>query len=240
MVGLDWLWLWLRDSLGFLVFVCAFGTVMYLAEKRTVCPYGELESAPAFGDPTGHGARWVADAVRAGFVLLGWARDTRGSLYPCSYALLVSADRTTFAVICVGVLWNVPILGTWLHTPAMDGRAFNTTDRQSGVQIDISHNWTNQLAPSPTFTCLLHKHQYWFQTQGVFPRPFAKGREFQEFKAMREQHFRSMERAGLIRFIGPSASHFYFTLSGAARTATWSYLVGLLRGLSQGSFPRSA
>jgi len=53
-------------------------------------------------------------------------------------------------------------------------------------------------------------------------------------------HFRSMERAGLIRFTDASATQFYYTLPGAAKTATWSYLVGVIRGLSHGSLLRSA
>ena len=39
-----------------------------------VFPYGALEREPYFGDPTGYGTRGVDEAVRAGFVLLGWAR----------------------------------------------------------------------------------------------------------------------------------------------------------------------
>jgi hypothetical protein len=232
--------LWLRFFLGMVAFWVVFLTVVFRLEKRTVSPYGELESTPSFSDSTGYAARWVADAVRAGFVLLGWARDTRGSTYSCSYALLVSADRTTFMVISVGTIMKIPLQGTWLHTPAMDGRSFNTTDKQAGVQIDLSGNWTNQLTLKPTFGQLLRKHSEWHQGLNVLPRPFTPNREFEEFRALRTQHFRSMERAGLIRFTDASATQFYYTLPGAAKTATWSYIVGVIRGLSQGSFPRSA
>jgi hypothetical protein len=221
-------------------FWVVFLTVLFRLEKRTVSPYGELESTPSSGDPTGYAARWVADAVQAGFVLLGWARDTRGSTYKCSYALLVSADRTTFMVISVGTILNIPMQGTWLHTPAMDGRSYNTTDKQVGVQIDLSRNWTNQLALVPSFGQLLQKHREWLQSLNVLSRSFTPNREFAEFKELRDQHYRSMERAGLIRFADASATQFYYTLPGAAKTATWSYLVGVIRGLSQGSFPRSA
>jgi len=232
--------LWLRLFLGMVAFWVVFLTVVFRLEKRTVSPYGDLEATPFFGDPTGYGARWMADAVRAGFVFLGWARDTRGSTYSCSYALLVSADRTTFVVISVGTILKIPMQGTWLHTPAMDGRSFNTTDKQAGVQIDLSRNWTNQLALEPSFGQLLQKHQEWLQNLNVLPRGFTPNREFAEFKALRDEHYRSMERAGLIRFIDGSATQFYYTLPGAAKTATWSYLVGVIRGLSKGTFPRSA
>jgi hypothetical protein len=231
--------LWLQFFLGMVAFWVVFLTVVFRLEKRTVSPYGELESTPSFSDSTGYAARWVAEAVQAGFIHLGWARDIRGSVYQCSYALLVSADRATFMVISVGTIMKIPLQGTWLHTPAMDGRSFNTTDKQAGVQIDLSRNWTNQLALVPSFGQLLQKHKEWLRSLNVLPRSFTPSREFDEFKAMREHHYRSMERAGLIRFADASATQFYYTLPGAAKTATWSYLVGVLRGLSQGTFPRS-
>lgn len=231
---------WVQILLGMMAFWAVFLTIIFRVEKRTVSPYGELETSAFFGDPTGYGAKWVAEAVHAGFVFLGWARDSRGTIYRCSYALLVSADRTTFAVVGVGTILKMPLQASWLHTPAMDGRSFNTTDKQAGVQIDLSRNWTNQLAIKPSFSELLQTHQAWLQSLSVLPRAFTPNREFEEFKAMRSQHYRSMERAGLIRFTDASATQFYYTLAGAAKTAIWGYLVGLARGMSQGAFPRSA
>jgi len=236
----DRLPLWLEFFLGMVAFWVVFLTVVFRLEKRTVSPYGEIENAPPFADPTGYAARWVADAVQAGFVLLGWTRDVRGSVYQCTYALLVSADRATFMVISVGTIMKIPMQGTWLHTPAMDGRSFNTTDKQAGVQIDLSGNWTNQLAVVPSFGHLLQKHHEWLQSLNVLPRPFTSNREFAEFKALRTQHFRSMEGAGLIRFTDASATQFHYTFPGAAKTATWSYFVGVIRGLSHGTLFRSA
>lgn len=240
MIHADGFRLWLQSLLGLMGFWAVFLTIVFRLEKRTVSPYGEVEASPFFGDPTGYGANWVADAARAGFVFLGWARDSRGTIYRCSYALLVSADRTVFAVIGVGTILRIPSQATWLHTPATDGRSFNTTDKQAGVQIDLSGNWTNQLAMKPNFSELLQKHQAWLRSLNVLPRPFTPNREFEEFKAMRSQHYHSMERAGLIRFTDASATQFYYTFAGAAKTAIWGYLVGLARGLSQGAFPRSA
>lgn len=236
----DGLWLELQFLLGLIGFWAVFLTIVFRLEKRTVSPYGEMGTSPFFGDPTNYGANWVAEAVRAGFVLLGWARDSRGSVYSCSYALLVSADRTVFAVIGVGTILKIPLQATWLHTPAADGRSFNTTDKQAGVQIDLSRNWTNQLAKERTFSQLLRRHQEWLQSLGVVPRGFTPKREFEEFKALRSEHFRSMERAGLIRFTDASATQFYYTFAGATKTAIWGYLVGLARGMSQGAFPRCA
>lgn len=225
---------------GTLVFFSVALTVIYRLEKRAVWPYGELEAAPYFGDPTGYGARWVADAVRAGYTFLGWARDTKGPTYRVSYAMLVSPERDIFAVIGVGNILNIQLEATWLHTPSVDGRSFYSTDKQAAVQIDLSGHWTNQLAPEGSFGQLLQKHREWIRSKGVSPRLFTQGREYAEFQALRAEHFRSMERAGLIRFTDGSSTHFFYTLPGAAKTATWSYFLGMARQLSHGKFPRSA
>jgi hypothetical protein len=240
MVNPHWFYFPYWLFLGMVAFWAVTLTIIFRLEKRMVSPYGELEAEPYFGDPTGYGARWVADAVRAGFVFLGWSRDVKGPTYRLSYAMLVSANRDTFAVIGVGNILKMPMEATWLHTPAMDGRSFNSTDKQSGVQIDFSGNWKNQLAPEPSFGQLLQKHREWIQSIGVLPRSFTRDREFAEFRALRAEHYRAMERAGLIRFTDVSATHFYYTLSGAAKTATWSYLLGMARQLSHGRVPRSA
>ena len=234
------LWFPFQFFLGMVTFFIVTLTIISRLEKRTVSPYGELQATPFPGDPACYAARWAADAVQTGFVFLGWARDVRGPVYQCTYALLVSTDRTTFVVMSVGNILKIPLEATWLHTPSMDGRSFNTTDKQAGVQIDLSRNWTNQLATEPSFGRLLQKHREWLQSLNVLPRGFTPNREFEEFKTLRTEHYRSMERAGLIRFTDASATQFYYTLPGAAKTATWGYLVGVIRGLSHGSLFRSA
>ena len=120
------------------------------------------------------------------------------------------------------------------------GDPFTQRIKQSGVQIDLSHHWTNQLVPATTFLQLLEEHRAWIKGNGVIPRLFTGGREIAEFRAMREEHYRSMERAGLIGFTDGSARYFCFTLPGAARTAAWGYLLGMARQLSHGRFPRNA
>src|SRR5579864_984188 len=132
--------------LGMVIFFSVFLTVVSRLEKRVVCPFGELESSRSFDDPTGYASRWVSDAGQAGFSFLGWARDTRSATYRLGYAMLVSPDRNSFAVICVGTMLKIPFQATWLYTPGANGQTFCTTDSQSGVQIDVSHNWRNQLA----------------------------------------------------------------------------------------------
>ena len=154
--------------------------------------------------------------------------------------MLVSPDRSTFAVIGVGAIASLQLRATWLHTPTADGRSFYSTDHQNGVQLDLSGNWTNQLAKVASFEELWQWHNGWLKEKGVMPRGFRSGSEMEEFRALRQEHFRFMERAGLIRYTDPSGSHFRFTLLGAAKTATCSYFFGLSRALTAGKFPRSA
>ena len=227
-------------ALGVVTFFSITLSIVFRLEKRMVWPYGELEATPYFGDPTGYGDRWVKDAVQAGFLMLGWARDIKGPTYRASYAMLVSPERDTFAVVGVGTVLNIRVQSTSLYNPTADGRTFCTTDNQTSVQIDLSGNWPSQLCPEPNFDKLLQKHREWVRDCGVLPRPFTRGREYVEFRCLREEHFRSMERVGLIRFTDPSAARFQFTLPGAAKTATWGYFVGMARKLSLGRFPRTA
>jgi len=226
--------------LGMVAFFLITLPIVYRLEKRTVWLYGELQPRPCFEDSSGYAARTLADAGKAGFSTLGWAPDRRGGTYRLMYALMVAADRSTFAVICVGTMAKIPFQGTWLHTPTADGRCFYSTDTQSGVQMDLSGNWTNQLVPKASFQNLWQRHQEWIREMRVLPRPFTSGQEMKELRAMREQHFRSMERAGLISYTDVSASQFYFTTVGAIKTAHWSYLLGLIRAVTGGRIPRSA
>jgi hypothetical protein len=225
---------------GMVIFWSVLLTVIFRFEKRMAWPYGELQPDPPFADPTGYGSIRVAEAVEDGFTLLGWTRDLKGPRYRVSYAMLVSTERNIFATIGVGSILQIQLAATWLHTPTADGRCFYSTDHQSGVQIDLSHHWTNQLVPGTSFRELLQKHQDWIRINEVVPRPFARGREIEEFRTLRQEHYRSMERNGLIGFTDASANYFRFTLSGAARTATWGYFLGMARQLSGGRFPRNA
>lgn len=226
--------------LGLMGFWSIFLTIIFRLEKRTVWPFSELQPSLPSEDPNGYGARWVQDAIASGFTMLGWSRDSRGTTYSVSYGLLVSAQRDVFAVIGTGRILRMPMEATWLYTPTCDGRCFYSTDKQSGVQIDLSRNWTNQLAPSGRFRDLLQQHRDWLRENQVIPRSFTEGNEMADLRRVREEHFRAMERAGLIDFTDVTGSHFYFTLLGAARTAIWSYFLGMARQLSVGKFPRSA
>lgn len=225
---------------GMVTFWSVLLTVIFRFEKRMAWAYGELQPEPPFADSSGYGAGRVPQAVAAGFTLLGWARDLKGPKYRVSYAMLISPDRTVFAVIGVGSVLQIPVAATWLYTHTADGRCFYSTDHQSGVQIDLSRHWTNQLVPGATFPQLLQQHQDWIRRNEVAPRQLTQGREIAELRVLRQEHYRFMERAGLIGFLDGSMEHFRFTFSGAARTATWGYFLGMARQLSQGRFPRNA
>lgn len=214
-------------------------TIIFRLEKRMVWPYGQPDTTPQVPDPDGYATSRVADAVGAGFTLLGWAQDLKGPKYSATYAMLFSAERDAFAIIGVGRVINIPVVATWIYTPTSDGRCFYSTDKQNGVKIDLSGNWKNQLAPSNTFRELLNAHRAWMGSNQVLPRSLTRGRELAEFRALFEEHYRHMERAGLIEFIDPGARQFQFTFSGAARTAVLSYFLGMARQVSHGRFPRT-
>jgi len=226
--------------LGMVTFWSVFLTIIFRLEKRMAWPYSELQPVPTFPDPTGYGAARVADAVKNGFTLLGWARDLKGPKYRVSYAMLLAPDRNVFAIVGIGSILQIPLAATWLYTATSDGRCYCSTDHQSGVQIDLSHHWTNQLVPGATFPALLQEHRDWLTANEVVARQLTSGRELAEFRTLRQEHYRAMERAGLIGFTDASTEYFRYTLSGAARTATWSYFLGMARQLSRGRFPRNA
>ena len=225
---------------GMVIFWSTLLTIILRLEKRMAWAYSELQPEPPYVDTTGYGASRVAEAVDAGFSVLGWARDLKGSKYRVSYAMLISPERNIFAIIGVGSIIQIPLAATWLYTHTLDGRCFYSTDHQSGVQLDLSRHWTNQLVPGSAFGKLLQKHQDWIKTNEVVPRPLTRGQEVVELRTLRQEHYRFMERASLIGFTDGSMNYFRFTLSGAAKTATTSYFLGMARKLSRGRFPRNA
>ena len=222
-----------------LLFWSVLLTVIFRVEKRMVWPYGELEREPQFGDSSGYRDARIKEATDDGFVLLGWSRDVKGPTYRVSYGVLVSPERDLLAMIGAGTLAKIPVQATWLYTPTQDGRCFYSTDKQSGVLIDLSRGWITQLAPEKTFPTLLSRHREWIQQCGVVPRTLTRGKELDEFRALREEHYRSMERAGLIQYIDPGLTRFRFTLWGAAKTAISGYFLGMARQVTQGRFPRT-
>ena len=221
-----------------LTFILLVPILTFRFEKHMVWQYGEPQAQPHRRHP--HTDSGVVAATQAGFSFLGWARDLRGGIYQVNHALLVSPDRTTMAVITAGFLL-IPIEGTCLYTPTADGRLFYTTNSQYFVQIDVSRNWTSQLALEPAFGRLWQRHQAWLQEMAVLQRPFGRsGHELEDFRALRAEHYRSMAHAGLISYTDASASRWQFTLYGATRTAIRSLLVGLMRRFTLGRFPKNA
>jgi len=226
--------------LGMVVFWSIFLTIIFRLEKRMVWPYGKLESAPQVDDPSGYATSRVAELQAAGFTMLGWAPDLKGSKYQVSYAMLVPPERDAFVVVGMGRVINIPVATTWVYTPTTDGCCFYSTDKQGGVQLDVSRNWTNQLVPSASVTQLLSSHREWMRGNQAMQRPFTRGRELEEFRIMRQEHYQHMKRAGLIDFIDAGASYFRFTLTGAAKTAISGYFLGMSRQITGGRLPRNA
>jgi hypothetical protein len=233
----DFNYAWLLPAL--LVALAVLLTTVFRLEKRMVWPFGEIEASPQFSDPASYGARWAAEAQQAGWRMLGWSRDMKFAQYRIYYALMISPDQSTLAVIGAGMLSRLPLKATWLYTPLADGRTIYSTDNQTGVSIDLSGNWRSRLSFEPSFTQLWRRHQEWIAESGVPQRLFRHGHELDDLRAIRHEHFWAMERAGLVKFTDASSRYFQFTLAGAAKTAAWSYVAGVMRGLSKGQIPKT-
>jgi len=222
-----------------MVAMVAFLTAVARLEKRMVWPYGNPEGQPQFSDTSGYSARWMADALKAGFFLLGWAPDLKGPRYKVSYALMISPQRDCFVAIGFGTVFNTPIAGTWVYTFAMDGRMFYSADNQSCIETDVSRNWRSQLVKTFTFTGLLQRHRDLLKHRGVPIRAFTAGREIEELKGLRKEHFQLLLHQGLITFTDVSATHWRYTLRGALKRVVLDYSIGLLRAITFGRIPRS-
>lgn len=221
-------------------FFLVLTVVAYRCEKRMVWPFGSIQAQPQFSDTGGYGARCVDDALKAGFRLLGWAPDLRAPRYKISYALLVSSDGDCFAVVGVGTLLSMRMRGTWLYTRTIDGRVFYTTDSQVCVETDVSRMWRSHLAQVDTFSKLWQRHRDLLRDYGVTSHAFSAGREAEEFRNAREEHFQAISRLGLIAFVDGSATHWRYTLQGALKAAVLNFSIGLLRRITFGRVPRSA
>lgn len=214
-------------------------TLVARVEKRMVWPYGKPEAQPQFPDASGYGDRWVSDARGEGFSFLGWSPDLKGPRYQVSYALLASPERDCFVIIGVGTIVGMAIRGTWVYTRATDGRVFYSTDNQSCVEIDVSGRWRSQLVRASAFPELLQRHRDLLRDRGVTAQPFSAGREAEDFRSMREDHYRTMSNQGLIAFTDVSATHWRYTVWGAFKVAILNFSIGLLRAVSFGRIPRS-
>jgi hypothetical protein len=226
--------------IGIFAFLFVLQAVTARLEKRIVWPYGSPEAQPQFPDSTDYSARWIEQALRAGFSFLGWSPDLKGPRYRVCYGLLVSPDRDCFVIIGVGTILSMTLRGTWIYSRATDGRVFYTTDNQTCVEIDAARLWRSQLMRAGTFTELLKRHRDLLRDSGVILEPFTAGREAQEFKNLREERYQSMARKGLITFTDSSATHWRYTFWGAVKVAALNCSIGLLRGVTYGRIPRSA
>lgn len=209
-------------------------------ERRMVWAYGKPEVNPPFGDPEGYGAATVAAAMQTGFTFYGWAPDLKGEKYRMSYAILVSPQNDSFAIVAVGTIFGIPVRGTSFTTPAVGDRSFYSVNQQSGVEIDVSGMWKSQLVPNAGFNNLWQKHREWLATQRVIARGLPKGREFEDFYAVRLAHYRLLARRKYIAFTDNTETYWRYTVMGAMKWAVLNFSIGLVRGVTGGRFPKSA
>ena len=223
-----------------LIGIFVFWIVVILAvamwEKRMVWPYSAPEPTPPYPDPTGYGSRSVTEAMQAGFELVGYSRDLKGEKYKVTYALLIAPQRDCVSIVGVGTIFGLPLACTWMISQSSDGRVFTSTDNQAGINTDVSRVWKDNLVQRRGFCYLWQKHTDWVRRRASMPRPFEVGQEFAEYRRLREEHFRDLNRAGLIAFTDPSTGTWRHTLAGAFRYSTMSYTIGLMRAIGRGEF----
>jgi hypothetical protein len=153
---------------------------------------------------------------------------------------MTSPERDCFIIIGVGAIMNMPLRGTWIYSRATDGRVYYTTDNQSCVGIDVSRQWLSQLVRVNTFPELLRDHRGLLRSRNFISLPLSAGREMDEFRNIREEHYQFMSRQGLIVFTDASATRWQYTFWGALKFSIFNYTIGLLRGLTYGRIPRTA
>lgn len=209
-------------------------------ERRMVWAYGKPEVSPPFGDPEGYGAATVAAAVRAGFTFYGWAPDLKGEKYRMSYAILVAPQNDSVAIVAVGTIFGIPVQGASITTPAVGDASYHSANQQSGVEIDVSGKWRSQLVPNAGFNKLWEKHRDWLARQRVIACGLAKGREFEDFYAVRLAHYRHLARCKYIAFTDSTETYWRYTIIGAMKWAVLNYFIGLVRAVTGGRFPKTA
>jgi hypothetical protein len=207
-------------------------------EKRMAWPYSDFAEGTGFDDA--YGNRMVEEAHQLGFIFLHWCHDLKGEVIRVNYAMLVSPNRDSIAVIGAGTVLSMKVQCTWIHTPTSDGRSFYSTDHQNGIENDISGMWKNQLVSTRDFEGLWEKHKEWTERLQISPLTFKPEHELAEFRKVREEHFHLMVKKGLIRYTDSTCSHWRYTIFGAIKVATRNYAIGLSRALTFGKFPRQA
>jgi hypothetical protein len=143
-----------------------------------------------------------------------------------SYAMLVSPDRSTLAVIGVGTLFGMPLAATWLHTPSADGQHnWMTTNNPSGYERDPMKLWTMRIIAAKDFAALWNSHQSWVVDQlNSLPACFPAGSEIETFAQQRRAHFELMAQRGIIRFIDQTNSVWRYTFRGALNVTLGGFL----------------
>jgi hypothetical protein len=225
---------------GFLSILYGLLVVVALLERRMVWPYGDPQSQPHVVDTSGYAARWVDEAIGVGCVHFGWSADLKGPQYQVSYGLMVSPSRDCFIIVGCGKIISMDLRGTWIYTATTDGAVYCTTDNQSCVEVDASRRWLSQLVTTNTFERLLQSHRDLLQDRGASACEFAPGREIEEFRELRRQHYQSMARMGLIAYVDASETRWRYTFYGALKCVFLNLSIGLLRAITFSRLPRCA
>lgn len=225
-------------SLGFLL-VCLPIIVVARLERRMAWPHGPLEEVRPLSDPTGYGDAWVAQAALTGFRLLGWTKDLREGIYQTSFAFLASPERDCVVIVSCGTILNMMSRGTLIFTPIGSGCMLYTTDQQDRVELDLTGEWRGQLRSSKSFAALLACHRQLLSDCGTVPELFTPGRELDEFRQYRIEHFQSVARRGYIAF-DATGQHWHYTVWGAFRWTRRTLIIGFLRAITFGRVPRVA
>lgn len=201
------------------LFICA-PVIGRMIEKRVVWPYGPPKPTHSVVDPGGFGMRSIVRAQALGFEFLDWCDDQKGPSYKLSYAILVSPDRGTMAIVGIGTMLRIPMAGVWLHSPMADEqRSFVTVDKQAGYEGDVLGLFKIRVRSGKNFDELWADHREWLsRVQVEQPQRLAPGRELEILQKLFRTRYDLMARAGYIRFIGVDESRWTYTLTGAIKT----------------------
>ncbi len=186
-------------------------------ESRLVWPYGALESRCHIDDATGYALTTIKHAIENGFEFLGWSRDLKGPMFQqVSYAMLISSDRKTLAIVGIGIVMNQRVGATWLSSTQSDRlRYVLTTDQSGAIEPDVAGIGTCSLLDGVTFHELLQKHQSITNQLHGGVLTMNKGKVLQDFATIRRERYDWLERRSIIRFVDQERSRWKYTLRGA-------------------------
>lgn len=208
-------------ALGIPFLIIGLPVVAGLIESRLVWPYAKPEPECHVDDVVGYAKRAIGQATESGFEFLGWSRDLKGPMFKnLSYAILVSSDRKTIAIVGIGVLMNQRVGATWLTSIHGDRLRFVTsTDNPEGVEPDVSGVGTWSLDFGASFHELLQKHQSLLRAFNGNVYALKDSDAFTDTVKIRQERYDWLERRGIVRFVNPERTRWKYTLRGSLAVA---------------------